>query len=69
MAKSWMGSWPAECDICNQQLADELTFVDGKTIHGPWALMCEGCHKLQGVGIGTGRGQRYDSKTREKIEG
>jgi hypothetical protein len=35
-----------------------LAAYDGKTIHGPWAYMCEGCFKMFGVGLGTGRGQR-----------
>lgn len=32
--------------------------VDGKTVDGPWAYMCDGCHRRFGVGLGTGRGQR-----------
>jgi len=24
-----------------------------------WAIMCPQCHKDRGVGLGTGRGQRY----------
>ncbi len=31
---------------------------DGKTIHGPWAYMCEQHFTEFGVGLGTGRGQR-----------
>lgn len=31
---------------------------DGKTVHGPWANMCEACFGSLGVGLGTGRGQR-----------
>jgi hypothetical protein len=32
--------------------------VDGKTIMGPWAYMCDEHHKAYGCGLGTGRGQR-----------
>lgn len=33
--------------------------VDGKTVHGPWANMCEECFRELGTGLGTGRGQRF----------
>jgi hypothetical protein len=42
------------CDICRVQDAA----YDGKTIHGPWAYMCQPCHDAYGIGLGTGRGQR-----------
>lgn len=31
---------------------------DGATKGGPWANMCEECFAVEGVGLGTGRGQR-----------
>lgn len=74
--KKWIsGGGPPECDIClnfhykTTDLTKEEFFVDGKTQMGPWALMCPRCFKLYGVGLGTGRGQKYDSKTLEKVEG
>lgn len=36
-----------------------LRFVDGKTVHGPWANMCPRCHNEVGCGLGVGRGQCY----------
>ncbi len=42
------------CDICDQQKAT----YDGKTIHGPWAFMCEMCFALHGKGLGLGLGQK-----------
>lgn len=69
MTKKWRGTWPAECDICYTTLSEQEYFVDGHTIFGPWALMCPGCHITKGYGLGTGRGQKYDSKTLEKLEG
>ena len=48
---------PKECDICHTPIVD--TFVDGKTVYGPWANMCIPCHIDVGCGLGTGRGQRY----------
>ena len=55
------------CDCCSTKLADQPYFVDGRTVHGPWALLCPHCHVLHGVGLGLGKGQKYDSKTKEQI--
>lgn len=40
------------CQICKE---NEAT-IDGKTIAGSWALMCEKCHEHFGVGFGMGKG-------------
>lgn len=68
----WFGE--TECDFCEKlrqdpDLKKHEWFVDGKTKFGPWALMCPKHFKQYGVGLGTGKGQKYDSKTLEKIEG
>ena len=52
----WLGG--LVCDVCHKDCGD--TVVDGKTGYGPWATMCLACHCLHGVGLGMGRGQRYD---------
>lgn len=67
--KKWIGSAPI-CDICGEYTADG-TFVDGKTWHGLWAIMCEtnGCFHRHGMGIGPGLGQRYNTDTKEKVAG
>ena len=63
----WIGK-VGECNICQGSISD--WFVDGKTnITGQWALMCPSCFEKYGVGLGTGRGQKYDYETREKVEG
>jgi len=51
----WMAC--TTCDLCHRVCTSIL--VDGRTHHGPWAVMCEDCHKSFGVGLGTGRGQLY----------
>ena len=66
-AKKWMSEAPQKCDICGKPLAQQ--FVDGKTRMGPWGIMCAVCHHKHGVGLGTGKGQRYDLTTLEKVEG
>ena len=53
--KIWMGS--TKCDICGEELTK--TLIDGRTSNGSWAVMCPKCHKIQGVGLGTGKGQKY----------
>ena len=60
MAKVWMGSVPAACDVCQGKIT--TVFVDGRTKMGPWACMCPGCHKRDGVGLGGGKGQQYTYK-------
>lgn len=61
---------PNCCDICKIKITS--VFIDGKTKFGPWADMCLNCHTIHGVGLGLGRGQKYelqpDGKYR-KVEG
>lgn len=59
------------CDICKTPIKDE--FVDGR-VQGisSWALLCLVCHREHGVGLGTGRGQRYQRQPNgsfTKVEG
>jgi len=63
----WRGSKPEKCDLCGKPLAQQ--FVAGKTVRGPWGIMCAVCHFRFGMGLGLGRGQRYDLTTLEKIDG
>lgn len=63
----WISDRPEKCDLCGRPLVD--WFVDGKTTYGPWAVIGKCCFDKFGVGLGTGRGQRYDLETLEKIEG
>ena len=67
--KVWMGSEPTVCDLCNGPFRDK-TFVDGATRMGPWAMMCNACHTLDGFGLGTGKGQKYvyEKKTKEWVK-
>lgn len=57
---------PRPCDICSAATAT----VDGKTVFGPWANMCDSCHTEVGVGLGLGKGQRlvYTSSRRTAIK-
>lgn len=67
--KRWHGVYD-KCDICHGKIKDaDKWFVDGKTIYGPWGLMCSKCFEKVGTGLGYGRGQKYDAKTAVLIEG
>jgi hypothetical protein len=47
-----------KCDLCNKE--DLTSFVDGRTVLGPWANMCCDCFVEFGTGLGIGRGQLYN---------
>ena len=67
--RKWFGTWPSHCDICNADLEEQEYFVDGATHFGPWGLLCPKCHDEVGIGLGLGKGQKYDSQTLIKLEG
>ena len=66
--KKWLGD--KKCNICFADVRNGDYFVDGR-IQGmsSWALMCQDCYENLGAGIGPGFGQKYNSKTFEKLEG
>lgn len=66
MAGKWFGEKPDACQICNQPLKG--SFIDGATARG-WAIMDVACWRRVGYGLGTGKGQRYNLATLDKIEG
>lgn len=68
MAKKWVGDLPIHCDLCQKKLLGK-GFIDGKTIMGPWGIMCYKCFTRYGVGIGPGKGQLYHIETGIKLEG
>ena len=52
------------CDICGTRfgfppVASPVMF-DAALKSGPWANVCEPCFNLDGKGLGTGLGQRYE---------
>lgn len=44
--------------LCDIDPSHGDAHYDGKTRYGPWAFMCEACFVRDGIGLGTGRGQR-----------
>lgn len=57
------------CDFCQIEGRETPAAYDGKTVHGPWANMCELCFTKNGIGLGLGRGQRLLLKKVESGEG
>jgi len=45
------------CDLCGADVDD--VFVEGDTLMGEWANMCQDCYSSQGKGIGWGIGALY----------
>ena len=67
----WLGD-AINCNICKDRLdrfVDKMWFVDGRTVNSHWAVMCPECFEYYGVGLGVGKGQKYDFNTLEKIDG
>lgn len=58
-----------DCQICGAEDLD--IYIDGRTLRGPWANMCILCHAAVGVGLGTGKGQKYARRGTDfiKLEG
>lgn len=56
--KAYVSSLP-DCDIHKYDRATPgvPAKYDGRTRRGPWANMCGPCFEVNGVGLGTGRGQ------------
>ena len=57
------------CDICGGSLFRKDRFYNARTVSGQWAWLCKMCFLSVGKGLGTGRGQEYDSETKEKLRG
>lgn len=56
MAKHYIGQPPLVDDF-GVFIRD--AFVDGRTKYGPWATMTLESFEVHGVGLGTGKGQKY----------
>lgn len=68
MDNQWFSSRPTHCQLCGEPLHD--AFIDGRTVFGPWAIMCLSCHRISGFEpLGIGTGQKYSLDTGLKLEG
>lgn len=59
--KKWIGNPPTNCDICSGSImhTEGTVFFNAKTHSGSWGILCNTCFVLNGVGLGTCRGQKY----------
>ena len=65
----WLSDF-TKCDMCRGDIKGKVEyFVDGKTVYTCWALMCPTCFEKFGVGLGTGKGQKYRGDNGVKLEG
>jgi hypothetical protein len=56
----WMGTVKSRDDF---GLTIDRIMIDGKTKHGPWAIMTPSSWRQHGVGkLGTGYGQKYEKQ-------
>ena len=70
--RRWMGMKPIACQLCNRRFnaTEDAHFYDFKnTIDGKWGLGCDPCFKRYGIGLGTGKGQKYNFATLKKEDG
>ena len=58
LTEVWVSRLP-NCDICQSTSGKQVeAHYDAKMVLGPWAYMCEHHFQVEGIGLGTGRGQR-----------
>lgn len=68
----WLGDEEA-CELCNTPFTQVEWFADARCWIGgqqAWAVVCCDCHGERTLGkFGPGIGQKYDAKTKLKLEG
>lgn len=65
-----MSTWYGEttCNFCKREITEGQLY-DANTVFGCWAVMCHNCYIKYGIGVGTGKGQRYEyNKTTKEFE-
>ena len=71
--KKWFGAFPTNCNWCHVEIkkpTDEhgiQAFYDANLSGIGWGLWCPGCFKQFGGKLGIGLGQKYSTKTLEKL--
>jgi hypothetical protein len=66
----WLSPRPTQCNACEGSfLKHTVAFVDGWIPGVGWGVYHISCFKTHKGVLGTGRGQKYNMKTLEKIDG
>ena len=72
MTKKWLGNQTA-CDLCKTPFTNMPWFADAKLVTRQWAIVCPTCFYANSISrdgnFGTGLAQKYDAKTKIKLEG
>ena len=64
----WLGTKPTNCDVCRGTLGS--VFYDARLpSYGSWGIICHLCFQAHNCKLGTGYGQKYSTKTLEKLGG
>jgi hypothetical protein len=58
MTTKWNGE--TVCSICRTE--PEKVLYDAQTKSGLWAVLCQRCFSAYGIGLGTGKGQKYEKQ-------
>ena len=72
MAREVIWSGPTTCDFDGMKVGDRLvanwdhdcstTIIDGSARFASWSVMCPKCHAKFGIGLGVGKGQKYERR-------
>jgi len=57
----WRGSPIGPKDDLGAKIDD--VFYDAKTVMGPWGILSPASFRQHGVGVGLGRGQKYEKQS------
>lgn len=58
-----------KCGLCEGSLFSGIWFADAYVPGYAWGWICKECALQHGVKFGVGRGQKFDSVSKDKIEG
>lgn len=64
--KKWEGTTPTTCQACGGHFGK---FFYDAIIQGQWGMICHACFRDHGCRLGVGSGQKYNTKTLEKVGG
>jgi len=59
---------PNKCQICQDTMSDAQEFYDFRAFTGNWYDGCVSCWCAHGVGLGVGKGQRYERQEDAKSD-
>lgn len=57
----WRGSDPVKCEADGTMLKER--FYDAADRFGRWGMLCDACFLKVGVGLGVGKGQKFERQT------